>query len=188
MSSTLRNILIVAASVVLIGVLAMINIKPAPTMDVGTFVTNVESGKIKEVVVTGSKVEATLQDDSKVTIDKEPGDSISELLKNYGVDPAKARALKTTIKEPSGVGYWTSVILPTFVPFLLVLGIMFFFFRQVQGQNNRAMTFGQSTARETAPGGKDKITFSDVAGAKEAKQELLEIEIESPMDKTKNQD
>ncbi|HLC99391.1 MAG TPA: ATP-dependent zinc metalloprotease FtsH, partial [Patescibacteria group bacterium] len=67
-------------------------------------------------------------------------------------------------------------LLPFLIPLLIILGFFWFMSRQVQGMNNRAMTFGQSGAREMQPkGGKDRVTFKDVAGVKEAKIELEEI-------------
>ncbi|MBM3204601.1 ATP-dependent metallopeptidase FtsH/Yme1/Tma family protein [Candidatus Uhrbacteria bacterium] len=176
MNPTLRNVLLIVGTVILVGAtLSLVNLDKTPTLDMGTFVSHVQEGKVKEVEVRGSKLNVTLTDGSKATVDKESNDSLSELLRNYGVDAQKAREIRTTIKDSSGAGYWLGVILPTLIPFLLIFGLMFFFFRQVQGQNNRAMSFGQSTARETQKDTKDKITFSDVAGVKEAKQELEEV-------------
>ncbi len=176
MNSTVRNGLILLGTIVLLGVFAFVNVKPAETMDVGTFVTRVQEGKVKEITVHGDRLDVRLADDAKVEVKKEPGESLSEVLKNYGVDPEKARTLKVTIKEPNGVGYWAAIILPPLLSFALMIGLMLFFFRQVQGQNNRAMSFGQSTARETAPtDNKNKVTFADVAGVREAKNELLEV-------------
>jgi cell division protease FtsH len=176
MNSTLRNVLIVLGAILLLGVFALVNLKPAETMDVGTFVQRVQSGQVKEVIVSDNTLDVTLNDDTKVAVAKESTESLSTLLRNYGVDPEKARTIKTVVQERTGVAYWTGVILPTFIPFLLIVGLMFFFFRQVQGQNNRAMMFGQSTARETPKGDtKDKITFANVAGVREAKVELMEV-------------
>ena len=59
------------------------------------------------------------------------------------------------------------------LPFLLIAAFFWFMFRQAQGANRSAMGFGQSKAREMKPGGKTKITFKDVAGVREAKEELV---------------
>ena len=176
MQNSTRNILIILFSIAMIGGgLSLINLPDAKTMDVGTFVSNVQEGKVKEVTVVGTKLEVLLTDDTKVMVAKESAESLSELLRNYGVDAEKARNIITTVKEATGWSYWSSVILPTLIPFVIVLALMLFFFRQVQSQNNKAMSFGQAGARETKPDQKDKITFANVAGVKEAKQELLEV-------------
>ncbi len=153
----------------------MITVQDPKTLDVGTFVSRVQEGQVTSVSVEGNTLNATFKDGSKASVDKESTESFSELLRNYGVDTEKARQVQVTIKEQSGLGYWAGAILPTLVPFLLIFGLMFFFFRQVQGQNNRAMSFGQSTARETAKDETSKVTFADVAGVREAKQELMEV-------------
>ncbi len=176
MNATTRNLVVMLGTIVLIGgIFSMVNLEPPKMLDVGTFVSRVQAGQVERVVVEGNKLNATFKDASKATIDKEANESLSELLRNYGVDADKARQVQVTIKEPGGLSYWAGAILPTFIPFLLIFGLMFFFFRQVQGQNNRAMMFGQSSARETAKDDKSKITFLDVAGAREAKQELMEV-------------
>ncbi len=163
-------------ALVLIGIaLATVNIDNTDKLDVGTFISNVQQGLVQEVVVDGQKLTVTLTDGKKALVDKEPSESLSTLFKNYNVDPAKAQAIKTTIKTGSGAGYWAGAILPTLIPLILTFVLMFFLFRQVQGQNNKAMTFGQSGARETQPGANNTVTFKDVAGAKEAKQELYEV-------------
>ncbi len=176
MNSTIRNVLLVIATILLVGgIFSTISLEKPQTLDIGTFVSRVQEGKVQDVVISGQKLDVQFTDGSKAQVDKESAESLSTLLRNYGVDSAKARNIHTTVKDASGVGYWAGAILPTLIPFLLIFGLMFVFFRQIQGQNTRAMSFGQSSARQTEKGEKDKITFSDVAGAQEAKQELSEI-------------
>ena len=176
MNQTLRTVLLIISGVILIGgALSLVNLEKTPSTDIASFVSQVQESKVQEIVVHGTKMDVTLKDGSKETVDKEPSESLSTLFKNYTIDPEKTRAIKTTIKDQSGVGYWASALLPSVLSFGLLLGLMFFFFRQVQGQNNRALSFGQSTAKETPKGEKGKITFADVAGVKEAKIELEEI-------------
>ncbi len=175
MNKNLRNILLIIGSLVLVmATLATMDIEPKNTLDLAGFATKVQSGEIKKIVVQGTEITATLRDDSTVKIEKESGVSVSELLTNYGVDKEKIRAVPTEIKEISGAVYWGSLFVTAILPVLLIFGLMIFFFRQVQGQNNRALSFGQSNARET-PKGKEKVTFADVAGVREAKQELGEV-------------
>lgn len=177
MNQTLRNILLIAGCIVLVGgALSFVNLEKQKPLDMGAFVSAVQNGQVKEVLIENDKLTVTMADGSKSTVEKEAGESLSTLLKNYDVDPAKARDIKTTVKEASGVGYWSSILVPTLLPLVILVLIMFFFFRQVQGQNSRAMSFGQSGARETPKDDtKNKITFADVAGVKEAKNELEEV-------------
>ncbi len=176
MNQTVRHVLLFVGSLLLVGgILAFVNVGTPNNINLSTFAQNIEEGKVKSVVVRGTEIEIVLSDDTKATVKKESGESLSELLKNYGVSPEKIRATQVEVKESSGVGYWASVILPNVIPFLLILGIMWFFLRQAQGQNNKALMFGQSGAREMQKDDKDKVMFANVAGAREAKEELLEI-------------
>jgi cell division protease FtsH len=175
MNASLRNILLAVAAVLIVGGgLAMVNLNPAKNVDVTSFINQVQSGQVSEIVVEGQQLKVTYQDKTTAVVDKEPGESLSELFKNYNVSDDKTRAIKTTIKTNSGAGYWAAALLPNLIPLILVFVLMWFLFRQAQGQNNKAMSFGQANAREL-PKGNGKVTFSDVAGAKEAKQELMEV-------------
>ncbi len=176
MNATWRNILLIIGAVVLVGVaLSTISLDKTPTLDVGTLVSRVQAGDVAEVEVQSRTLLATFTDGTKAEIAKESNESFSELLNNYGVDAERARTIKVTVKETSGIGYWGGVLLPAILPVALLFVLMLFFFRQVQGQNNRALMFGQSSARETNRDSKDKVTFADVAGVREAKTELSEV-------------
>jgi cell division protease FtsH len=162
-------------AVVLVAVgLSMVNLEPKNTLDVATFAADAKSGQVKEIVVRGDRLDVTLADGSKVVVNKEATISVSDLLKNYGVDEATARSIKTTVTEDSALSFWGTLALQTLLPLVVLFVLMFFFFRQVQGQNNRAMSFGQTTARDTSKT-QEKVTFADVAGVREAKQELSEV-------------
>ena len=176
MHPTIKNILIIVAAVGLIGAaLAFVNLKPTSKTDLSTVARKIQNGEITTITVRGAVVEATQQDGTKIEATKEAGEGLTNTLKNYGVDAQKLLAIPVSIEDASGPAYWASVIIPNLLPFLIIGVLMWFFFRQVQGQNNRAMTFGQSGAREMAKDAKGGVTFADVAGVKEAKEELTEI-------------
>jgi len=176
MNQTAKNVLMFVGALVLVGIaLAAINVDTTKKVDISTIAQNVQDGKIKSITVNGSGIEATLTDNTKVASTKESTESLSTVLKNYGVDAEKMRSVQVDVKENTGVGYWVGVVLTNVLPFLFVIAIMWFFLRQLQGQNNKAMMFGQSGAREIQKDAKDKVTFNDVAGVKEAKEELNEI-------------
>ncbi|MBE7525117.1 ATP-dependent zinc metalloprotease FtsH [Patescibacteria group bacterium] len=176
MSKNTRTILIFLGSLIILGaLLSTVNVEQPKEIDMATLATRVESGEVKRVVIRGPKLEVTFQDDSTAAVTKESTESFSELLKNYGVSPERARAVQTEVKERTGAAYWAGLILPNLIPIVLLFVLMWLLLRQVQGQNTRAMSFGQSTAREMPKGAKDRIAFKDVAGAKEAKEELHEV-------------
>jgi cell division protease FtsH len=175
MNTTWRNILIFVGSLTLVGMfLVFVNVEDIPKLNLSALATEIEQGNVKSIVVRGTEVSIVRADDSKANAQKESGESLSELLQNYGVAADKIRAVPIEVQEGTGLNYWLRAILPTLIPLLLIFALIWLFLRQVQGQNNRALMFGQSGAREIDADTK-KETFADVAGVKEAKEELSEI-------------
>lgn len=135
-----------------------------------------EQETAQKVTISPDELKLTLKDGSILVAKKEAGETLSELANNYGVDPAKILRVEQEVVEPSGLSYWVATLLPFLLPFLLLAGFIYFMSRQIQGANMRAMSFGQSRARESDwRDKKNKITFKDVAGVKEAKEDLVEV-------------
>ena len=97
----------------------------------------------------------------------------TRVLKDNGIDYSNSRLLVLQYELPSAIGVWLNILI-SFVPFLLIGGLLIFMMRQAQGSNNQALSFGKSRARMFV-GNKPTVTFADVAGVEEAKQELQEI-------------
>ena len=107
---------------------------------------------------------------------KEPESSLSDSLKNYGVSSEALGKVSIDIAQESGFQYWFMLLAPFLVPLLLLAFFVWYLSRQVRGAGMQAFSFGQSKPRVIDPNDeKSRVTFRDVAGAKEAKQELLEI-------------
>lgn len=141
-----------------------------------TIVSQVQSGAVKKITLENNKVSATLKDGIVETSRKEPEDSLTTIFKNYGVPSEAVAAVELEIKDQSTSAFLLGTILPFVLPFLLIGVFLWFMMRQIQGNNNRAMSFGQSQAREhTTQNKENRVTFKDVAGAREAKEELVEV-------------
>lgn len=180
MSSPIKNFIFIVLSLVLIaGVMSYSDTgKEKPeSIGFGALVQEIQSEQVKSVEVRGDMLLVTLKDEKakQQEVKKELGQSFSELMADYGVDQEKLKKVDVQVKEESGARYWVAALAPYLLPFLLIAGLIFFMSRQVQGVNNRAMGFGQSTARQVKPDEGEKKTFKDVAGAKEAKEELEEV-------------
>ena len=107
---------------------------------------------------------------------KEPGVALSETLRNYGVPSEKLQAVKISVEKESGFAFWFANLAPFLIPALFILAFIWFLTRQVRGAGMQAFSFGQSKPRIIFPHDKkQKVTFKDVAGVKEAKEELTEI-------------
>ncbi len=178
MKKLIRNFLVLFAVFLLIAaIFSAFSGGSAKVQAVGieTLINQINSDKVSEIVVSGNQLAVTLKDNTKETVRKEANDSLSTLLNNYKVDPAKSTAIKISVKDESGWNYFLLNIAPFLFPFILVGVFIFFMLRGVSGANSRAMSFGQSTAKDFKPDEKNRTTFKDVAGAKEAKEELKEI-------------
>lgn len=138
--------------------------------------TDITAGKVASIEVAEDTVNAEYVDASKKETKKEAQSSLTETLNNLGVPAEKIAAVKISNTEDKGAGYWVANILPFAFPVILFFFMIWFLTRQSKGAGMQALNFGQSRARMTLPeDDKVKITFKDVAGAKEAKQELTEI-------------
>ena len=141
---------------------------------------DITSGKVVEIIARQDEIEAiykdTKPDAPHIFAKKEAGVSVTETLQALGVPEQKLGALTLTVKRPSGFSYWFGNIAPFLLPILLLAFLIWFLSRQVRGAGMQALSFGQSKARIIFPHDKkQKVSFKDVAGAKEAKEELKEI-------------
>ncbi len=152
------------------------SVKPEEA-SINTMISEVNSSTIQRIEVVGDILTVTLKDEKAKPqiVKKELGQSFSELMDQYGVSKEKLLAIEVVVKKDTGWKFWLEALAPYLLPFLMIGGLLFFMSRQVQGMNNRALGFGSSSARQAAPEDKDKKTFADVAGAKEAKEELQEV-------------
>lgn len=133
--------------------------------------------KVKTIQVEGNQLSIELQDGTKQKSRKEPESSLSESFKNVGVETDKLSMIQIDYQDTTSANIWMNIVIPILLPFLMIGFFIWFLLRQAQRGNNQALTFGMSRARMLLPT-KDKkrrITFQDVAGAKEAKEELLEV-------------
>ncbi len=143
-------------------------------ISIDKLISSINEGKVKSITVSGEDLGIIFADDSKATTQKEPGAALSETLRNYGVDPEKMKAVTLAVEEPSGLKFWAGILIPSLLPLLLMIFVFMLIFRRAQGGVNQAFTFGKANLRISTPD-KDKVTFKDVAGLKEAKEELEEI-------------
>ncbi|TAK03361.1 ATP-dependent metallopeptidase FtsH/Yme1/Tma family protein [Patescibacteria group bacterium] len=178
MKPLVKNLLLAALVVTVLGAAFStytLGTDRAEEVGFGTLVERIQAGEVKSIDVTGDDVTATLKDDKKVVSRKEPDASFAEAASRYGVTADELKAAHVNVKSESGRSLLLSAFFSTVPPLIVILVVFWFMARQMQGANTRAMTFGASGAREAAPQGKNRVTFADVAGAREAKEELSEI-------------
>lgn len=139
-------------------------------------VQQINHGNVANLVVQENEIEAEMKDGSKQVSRKETEAGITETLKNYDVNQEQFNAVGIEVKGASALGVWLSVILPIAGPVLLIAFFIWFSARQLKQGGMQAFSFGQSRARIISPDDvRERVLFKDVAGAKEAKEELVEI-------------
>ncbi len=141
-------------------------------VNITDIITMAQNREVDKIIVDGNTVIA-VKGDSKFESRKEDDVSILELLSSAGVPISGEGAVKVEVKQSGSFSNIFGVLL-NFLPLIFFGAIILFMMRQAQGSNNQAMSFGRSRARMFV-GNRPTVTFSDVAGVSEAKEELQEI-------------
>ncbi|MAF81056.1 cell division protein FtsH, partial [bacterium] len=140
--------------------------------------TEISTGNVASIEVEQEELTVILKEGNKnLLTQKETGSSVTETLANLGITDQQLREITLTVNKPSGFAFWLGALAPILLPFLLLGGFLWYMMRSAQNAGNKAMSFGQMNQRPIVPGDGDKqrTTFKDVAGSKEAKTELQEI-------------
>ncbi|MGH9357757.1 MAG: ATP-dependent zinc metalloprotease FtsH [Terriglobia bacterium] len=170
MNSTVKNIIfwvvMVATALLLWAVVKSSTAQKPQQLSFTQFNDEINKGDVKEVTINGSEAAGVKKDNSKfkTIIPTDYPDLYKQL---------EAKNVNVTIKDTSG-NSWLSWIGNGLLPLIILVGIWIFFMRQMQSGGNKALSFGKSRARLLSTQHK-KITFKDVAGVEEAKEELHEI-------------
>jgi cell division protease FtsH len=150
--------------------------KGPENISLNTLTTNINEEKVQKIIIDGANLSIELKDKTKQKAVKETESSLTETLANLGANNEKLRMVEIEVKGVSGFSFWAGNILPFLLPIVLIGLFIWFMFRQAQRGNSQALSFGLSRARIIDPKDKRKrITFKDVAGATESKEELMEV-------------
>ncbi len=162
--------LIVASILFLMFVSARDVSKLFPEKSLSSLINDIKSGEVKKVEVIETKLLATYKDDKIYSSHKEGQESFYKILTDSGIDP---KSVEIDIKDTTGGTIWFN-LLSNVLPLVLMVGFFLFLIKQARGAQDSIFSFGQSRAKLFS---KDtpKVTFADVAGVDEAKQELSEV-------------
>ena len=133
----------------------------------------IKQGNVEGITIEGESLLVQLMDGSEATTHKQEDASLAEVLGNLGVSTEQLSGLTVEVATPSSIFGWLG-ILSWVLPGIVIVAFFFLVFRQAQNSGNQAMSFGKSRARMFT-GEKPTVTFDDVAGVEEAKQELSEV-------------
>ncbi|MDI6591598.1 MAG: ATP-dependent zinc metalloprotease FtsH [Patescibacteria group bacterium] len=146
-------------------------------LSITELIDEINQGKIKKIAVSGNELEIIYLDDSEAKSRKEAEAALSESLINLGVDKEKLRKVEIETKEKGGTFSWLGPVFILLLP-LLLFGLFFFMiFKQAKAGAAQAFDFTRARARLFGPGAKlkEKVSFDEIGGLKEAKEELKEI-------------
>jgi cell division protease FtsH len=147
-----------------------------PTIPLSEVAADVAAERVSSILVSGDSLDLTYADGNHKTSQKDPSSGLPETLATYGVTPEQLAKVAITVKGQSGFQFWFLTLAPILLPILFIVFLFWFLSRQMRGAGMQAFSFGQSKARVVDPSDtSQRVSFADVAGAREAKEELLEI-------------
>lgn len=145
-------------------------------LTINELASDIQSGSVARVIIqSDDSVHVVYKSGKEADSHKESTATLVDQLVALGVTPAQlsAQSIQIEVRPPS---QWAGILnsLLYILPVILMAGVLWFIFRQAQGSNNAAMAFGKSRARMFS-GEHPTVTFEDVAGVEESKQELAEV-------------
>ena len=137
---------------------------------------SLQNNEVEKILVKGVDVMVSYTDGKEVTIRKAEGSDFDETLARFGVNTETISSIDYRVEKETGTAYWLKLFLPFLFPIFILIVFVWFITKQAKGVGMQAFNFGKSKARFISPDDKEKrITFADVAGADEAKEELVEF-------------
>jgi cell division protease FtsH len=151
------------------------NTTASESLTINQLSADIQAGKVSRVIEDDNRLRVIYNEGVERASQKEANATLVEQLIQFGVtsEQLSSQNVLIEIKAPSP---WLGILtaLGYILPFLILIGVFVFVFRQAQGSNNAAMSFGKSRARMFT-GEQPKVTFEDVAGVEESKEELKEV-------------
>jgi cell division protease FtsH len=147
--------------------------EPVEEFSLNRLAAAIEAGDVERVVIDGGTLDVVLQDGTSAVAYKEEDSSLVSTLRNLGVSQDALDEVAIKVAAPSGLATWLN-ILSWVLPLVLISVFFLIIFRQAQSSGSQAMSFGRSRARMFT-GEQPTVTFDDVAGVQEAKEELQEV-------------
>ena len=148
--------------------------KQPQNLTIDQVVQKINANEVVKLVVNGNDIQIQLKNGDQAVSKKETETGLVETLKSYGVDQAALQKVSFEVQDQSGFQFWAGILLTPLLS-LIFIGVFFWLmFRQARTGMSQAFTFGKANIKLFTQF-KDRVMFSDVAGLKEAKQELIEV-------------
>ncbi|MFA5052863.1 MAG: ATP-dependent zinc metalloprotease FtsH [Parcubacteria group bacterium] len=153
---------------------SLVSEKQSQVSGLNDIAVKITAGEVKRLELTDNVLTAELQDGTWISATKESTAGVTEILKDYGVSAEELRNVPFEVKNSSAKSVFWGIIVPTALPIIALALLFFLFLRKATAGANQALSFGKSNIR-LFTNLREKISFKDVAGLKEAKQELEEV-------------
>lgn len=178
MNNLLKNILYVIAFFIIISMIfsAFSSLTTEQkNISLSELTSKINSGEISNIEVTGDSLKITSKDGVIYNSQKETNSSLIETLTNFGIAPEQLQNIEISFNNESFMNsIWVVLLIQLVLPMILIFGLFWFISRQTQKGLTQTLNFSKSNARLFSSN-KEKVTFNDVAGSKEAKEELKEV-------------
>jgi len=150
---------------------------PKEKIGLSDLITKINLDEVKKITVIGNELEITFKDGKEAKSTKEEGIALFELLTNLGADPEKIKKTEIEFQEKSTASFWLGTFVLSFLPLILIFLFFFIILKQAKIGAMQSFDFTKAKARLFGAGtkSKERVTFNDVAGLKEAKEELKEV-------------
>ena len=178
MSSLYKNIILGILILISFSLLfsSLISLENKPLkLSLNDLVLKINNNEVKEITVSGNNLKIILKDNTEFSAQKEAESGLIETLKNLGVNPEALQKVNIKIENEGEWKMWLGFLIQTFLPLIIIILFFWFTFRQARSGINQAFTFSRSSIRLFSPHEGERVTFRDVAGLREAKEELIEI-------------
>ncbi len=169
-------ILLLFAVVILFGIIASESFQETEKISLSNLATAINEERVEELVITGSSIDVLFEDDSIAVAKREPDISFFDSLKNWGAEEEKIRKVDINFQEEQDWSFLLTLLIIA-LPLLFLLFIFRSIFKQAKGGTMQALDFSKAKARVFGDEGSPKsgVTFDDVAGLEESKEELKEV-------------
>jgi len=178
MKELIKNILLVLIVFwILSGIFSLMSVSPQKELSITQLVEEINQEKVKKIIVSGNNLKVIFQDGTEGKAKKEPEVSLSQTLVNYGVEKEKLAKTEIEVRDTESIWSWLGPFLFSFLPFLLLIFLFWSLFRQAKTGTTQIFDFTRAKPKLVGPGGKikERVSFKDVGGLKEAKEELKEV-------------
>lgn len=169
-------IIVLIVIITLFSLIASDSLKETEEISLAGLSEKINKEEVLKMVVIGGNIEAYISEEDFITAKTEPDISVYESLVNWGTEEAKIRKIDVDFKEKKD---WSSVLNLVFliIPVLFLIFIFYFIFKQTKGGAMQALDFSKAKARVFGEKGSPspKVSFQDVAGLEEVKEELGEV-------------